>query len=154
MAQTLCDCRRELEQHPFLNGLEPEWYDLLTGCTQLVGYGAGHYLGRTGEPAETFYLIISGHVNVEIDTPNRQPVLIQTLGRGDVVGWSWLTPPHRWRFTAQAVEPVRALEIQGTALRFVCEENPELGYELMKRLVHVIAGRLTATRHQLLNRMR
>lgn len=154
MAQTLCDCRRELQQHPFLNGLKSKWYDLLAECAQLVGYSAGHYLGRTGEPAETFHLIISGHVNVEIDKPNRQPVLIQTLGPGDVVGWSWLIPPHRWRFTVQAVEPVRALEIQGTALRRLCEENPEFGYELMKRFVHVIAGRLTATRHQLLDRMR
>lgn len=152
--QTTCDCRRELEKHPFLAHMEPEWLDLLAGCTQLVGYGAGHYLGRTGEPADTFYLLLSGRVSLEIDTPNRRPVLIQTLEPGDLVGWSWLTPPHRWRFTAQALEPVRALELQGTALRYLCEEHPALGYELLKRLVAVIAGRLTATRHQLLSHMR
>ena len=31
---------------------------------------------------------------------------VQTIGPGDALGWSWLFAPHRWHFTARAVESV------------------------------------------------
>ena len=114
---------------------------------------AGQYLGRTGQEADAFYLIASGKVAIEIETPQKGLVCIQTLDEGDVVGWSWLAPPHRWRFHARAVEAIRALEIDGARLRRLCEENHELGYELLRRLVDVISSRLAATRLQMLEEM-
>ena len=59
--------------------------------------------------------------------------MIQTLGEDDVIGYSWLFPPYRWRFDARAVEPLRALALDGQCLRGKCDDDPVLGYELMKR---------------------
>ncbi len=75
----------------------------------------------------------------------------QTVAEGDVLGWSWLFPPYRWVFDAQALELTRALVFDGTCLRGKCEDDHNLGYELMKRFAHVVVQRLQATRLQLLD---
>lgn len=151
MTQTIA--LNELCHHPFLAGMSEELLAELNDCTRLVGVPAGQFLGRAGQTADAFYLIVAGRVAIEIDTPARGPVCVQSLGPGDVVGWSWLIPPQRWRFNARTLEPVRALEIDGPSLRRLCQENHELGYELLRRLIEVIAGRLAATRIQLLEWM-
>jgi CRP/FNR family transcriptional regulator, cyclic AMP receptor protein len=78
-------------------------------------------------------------------------VIIQTVGSGDVLGWSWLIPPYRWRFDARTVERTRAIALNGQCLRTKCDDSPRLGYELLKRVTSVFAERLLATRLQLLD---
>ena len=89
--------------------------------------------------------------NLEIlGKPDRPPVPIQTLGAGDVLGWSWLFPPYYWNFDARATEQTQAVFFYGTRLREKCEDDSQLGYEMMKRMSAVMLQRLQATRKQLL----
>jgi len=67
------------------------------------------------------------------------------------VGWSWLVPPYHWLFDARAVEPTGAVVFDGLCLRGKCEEDPRLGYELMKLVSQVMFSRLVATRVRLLD---
>jgi len=142
---------RILGEHPFFKDLKRSHLQLLTGCASNVRFKAGEVIFREGEPANLFYLIRHGTVAVETFAPNRGAVIIQTLGEGDLLGWSWLIEPYRWRFEARAVELTRAVVLDGTCLRGKCEEDHELGYELMRRIAHVIENRLQATRLQLLD---
>ena len=65
--------------------------------------------------------------------------MIETIDAGEVVGWSWLFPPYRWHFDARAVDAdVRAIAFDGACLRGKCEDDPALGYELMKRFAQVM----------------
>jgi len=137
--------------HSFFSGLEGRYVQSLTGCAANVRFDAGTYLFREGEPANHFYLIREGKAAIEISAPPRKPISVQTLSDGDVLGWSWLVPPYEWRFHARAVEPVRAIALDGKCLRARCEENHDLGYELLKRFAQVITERLEATRFQLLD---
>ena len=137
--------------HSFLSDLEQRYVQSLTGCAANVRFDAGTYLFREGEPANHFYLIRQGKVAIEISAPPRKPIIVQTLSDGEVLGWSWLVPPYQWRFHARAVEPVRAIALDGKCLRARCEENHDLGYELLKRFAQVITQRLEATRFQLLD---
>src|SRR5215510_15489002 len=140
-----------IADHSFFSDLEQRYVQSLTGCATNVRFDARTYLFREGEPADHFYLIRQGKVAIEISAPPRKPIIVQTLGSGEVLGWSWLVPPYRWRFHARAVERVRALALDGKCLRRCCEENHSLGYELLKRFTPVIAQRLEATRYQLLD---
>ena len=140
-----------LSANLFLSGLAERHMAALAACSTNVSVGTDQLLGREGELADAFYLIQFGHVALEIHTPNRGAVRIQTVGPGEPVGWSWLVPPHRWQFDARAVEPIQAIAINGHALREKCEQDHELGYQLLKRLVTVISRRLAATRLQLLD---
>jgi CRP-like cAMP-binding protein len=141
----------QLRSHAFLQGMGEASLEYLADCARLVTLTPGQLLGHEQEPANAFYLILSGRVAVETPTPDRGSVRIQTLGPGDIVGWSWLVPPYRWQFDARVVEPLHALALDALCLRGKCEQNHELGYQLLKRLVTVIAGRLAATRLLLLD---
>jgi len=109
------------------------------------------YIFREGEEANEFYIIRDGKVSLEIVSPGKEPIIIQTLESGEVLGWSWLVPPYYWHFDARAVEPTRVVAFDARCLRNKCEEDPKLGYELLKRLVPIIEQRLQATRIQLLD---
>lgn len=76
--------------------------------------------------------------------------MIDTIGAGGLLGWSWMMPPYKWRFTARAVEPTEAIYFAGTILREYCERDPALGFELHKRLSAVMMKRLQAARGKIL----
>jgi CRP-like cAMP-binding protein len=137
--------------HAFLQGLGQRHLMLLASGVKPVRFAPGTHLGREGEAATTFYLIKSGRVSLDLHPPGGGAVSVQSVSPGEVVGWSWLVPPHRWRFDCRATEPVDALAFDAQWLRDKCEQDHELGYQLLKHLVTVIACRLTATRHQLLD---
>jgi CRP-like cAMP-binding protein len=136
--------------HPFLAGLKPEHLRALKDNAMMMRYESGEVIFREGDPANRFYLIQQGKVALESDLHENEPILIQYIGPGDVLGWSWLFPPYYWHFDARAVEPTEAIFFYGARLRQQCEEDHDLGYELLKRMSAVIIQRLQATRKQLL----
>jgi CRP-like cAMP-binding protein len=140
---------RILSEHPFFKGLEESYLQLLVGCASNVRFDAGEVIFREGEEANKFYLIRQGKVAVEMFAPSRGPIILQTLGEGEVLGWSWLVAPYRWRFDGRAVELTRAIALDGECLRGKCEEDHNLGYELMKRVSLVMEKLVQATRLQL-----
>jgi len=140
-----------LAEHPFLKGLDPEYLKLLVGCASNVRFNAGQFIFREGEEANQFYMIRQGKVALETLAAERGPITVQTVGEGDVLGWSWLIPPYRWRFDARALELTRAIALDGKCLRQKSEEDHNLGYELLKRFSNIIVERLEATRLQLLD---
>lgn len=139
-----------VRQHPFLQNLSPHQYRVLGDCACQAHFRAGEVLFRQGDPANRFYLIEKGRVAVEAWQPTKGSTIIQTLHDGDVLGWSWLVPPYYWQFSARAVEATDAIFIYGTPLREECEQDHELGYELLKRVTAVMLARLQATRRQLI----
>lgn len=140
-----------IAEHPFLKGLEPRYLAFLAGCASNVRFEPGQFVFREEGEANQCYLIREGKVTLEIDAPPRGTIIIQTLGKGDVLGWSQIFPPYRWKFSARAVEITRAIALNGQCLRDKSEEDHDLGYELLKRFARVIQVRLQATRLQLIN---
>lgn len=136
---------------PALAGLAPRHLELIAGCGGTARFAAGEPLFRAGEPAERFYVIRHGSVALELPVPQHEPVTIETLHDGELLGWSWLFEPHRWTFDALALEDTSAIAFDGTCLRGKCESDHELGYQLMKRFAAVLTDRLQATRLQLLD---
>lgn len=147
--------RRTLEpsltEHPFLKELEPRYLKSLVGCAKNVRFEPGQFVFRDDESANQFYLIRSGQIAIEISLPARGSVIIQTVGEGDVLGWSWLLPPYRWRFDARAVALTHAIALDGKCLRGKFERDQPLGYQLLKRFAPIIAQRVEATRLQVLD---
>jgi CRP-like cAMP-binding protein len=140
-----------LTAHPFFRDLAPGDIQFLTGCAKNARFEAGQVIFREGEDADQFYLIRDGRVALEVFTPGRGSAPILTLGTGDVLGWSWLVPPYKWRFDARAIETTRAFALDGKCLREKCDQDPRLGYELLKRVAAIMAERLHATRLQMLD---
>jgi CRP/FNR family transcriptional regulator, cyclic AMP receptor protein len=142
---------RVLEQHGFFNDLEPEYLKLLVRCASNVRFDAGTYLFREDQEANHFYLIREGRVALEVCAPQLPPIVIATFDGGEVFGWSWLVAPYLWHCDARAVQLTRAIALDGKCLRAKCDENPALGYKLLKRVTHVMEQQLNATQEQLLD---
>jgi CRP/FNR family transcriptional regulator, cyclic AMP receptor protein len=132
-------------------GLSGEHLTLIAGCAVNERFPAGAELFREGAPADRFFLIRSGAVALEVHQPGRGGLLIETFHTGDVVGWSWLFPPYRWEFDGRVVEDTGTVSFDGACLRGKCEDDHELGYQLMKRFAESMTERLQATRLQLLD---
>jgi CRP/FNR family transcriptional regulator, cyclic AMP receptor protein len=142
---------RFIAEHPFFAGLDESFVNLMVGCASNLRFNKGVYIFREGDPADTFYLVREGKVAVEVLTPQSQPILIATLGEGEILGWSWILPPYQWKHNARTLTNMRAIALDGKCLRKKCEENHDLGYEVLKRFARIIEQRLESTRLQLLD---
>ena len=139
-----------LAKHPFLKGLNHTHLSLLADCALTAKFKPGDVIFREGENAKLFYLIEKGKVVLESGEDYGEPVVIETIGAGDVLGWSWMMPPYEWHFTARAIEPTEAIFFAGTILREYCEMDHSLGFELHKRMSAVMMKRLQAARKKML----
>jgi CRP/FNR family transcriptional regulator, cyclic AMP receptor protein len=135
--------------HPFLAGLNRTQLALLTDCAMSARFKKGEVILREGEFADRFYLLETGKVALESELGFNEPVTIETIGAGELLGWSWMFPPYVWHFTARAIQPTQAIFFYGTILREYCERDHSLGYELFKRMSAVMVKRLQAAREKM-----
>jgi CRP-like cAMP-binding protein len=142
---------RVIKAHPFFAGMAEEFSALVCGCAKNAHFSAGQYLFHEGEPADWLYLIRHGRVALQLTAPGRGAVIFQTVVEGELAGVSWLIPPYRWTYDATAIEDTRAIAINAACLREKCEDDHDLGYEMMKRFMPVLIQRLQATRLQILD---
>ena len=140
-----------LIKHPFFENLDKPYLELVTGCAKNVKFEAGQFICQHDDEANQFYIIRHGKVALEICPPGKAPVTVQTVSEGEILGWAWLVPPYRWPLDAHAIELTRAIALDGQCLRKKCEEDKNLGYELLKRLLPAIGRSMEATRLQLLD---
>jgi CRP/FNR family cyclic AMP-dependent transcriptional regulator len=145
------DLGKILAQHPFLEGLSKTHLQVILGCASSRRFPDGACLMHEGDVANTFYLIRSGRVALETDLNARGTLRIQTVGPGEVLGWSWLISPFRWHFSAYAVSDTRVIALDGECLRRKCENDHDFGFEMLRRLAQVMEHRLESTRLQLLD---
>ena len=140
-----------LDEQPFFAAFSPEARELMAGCAHNVHFAEDERVLSEGGHADLFYVLRSGRVAIEVDDPRRGPLVIETLGPGQIVGVSWLLPPHTWTFDARAVEETSAIQFDGSCLRGKCDDDPVLGYEFYKRFAGLFHERLHAARLQLLD---
>jgi CRP/FNR family transcriptional regulator, cyclic AMP receptor protein len=138
-----------LSSQPFLRGVPREQIEMLARESMPTQFTAGELILEDGAPANRFYILLEGQVEIEAPVVEGSPVHIQTIGPGEVLGWSWLFPPYHWHFDARAVTPVKAIFFYGVRLREMCEANPALGYSFMRRISEVVIHRLQGARADL-----
>ena len=144
---------KALERMPIFKGLTEGHLGVLSSAAMRTNFRAGQLIFRQGEQANRFYLIESGKVGL-ISEAERETSRFAVLGANEVLGWSWLFPPHAWKVTARAIVPTGAIFFHGTEVREACEADHDLGYELMKRFSAVMVRRLQASRAELIQARR
>ena len=144
------DLDADVAAHPFLLGLNEHHVRLLADCAVRVTFDGDHVVFREGETANRFYLIERGGIALESITAGGETITVDTIGDGDLLGWSWLFSPYLWRFIARATKKITALFFYGTVLREYCEKDHTLGYELLKRMSEVMTRRLQRARGKFL----
>lgn len=140
-----------IKKHPFFADMPERHLEFIVGCAKNVAFPELHTIFKEGDPANEFYFVREGLVAVELIVPNRGATTIQTVSEGEILGWSWVSPPYRWHFSARTLQRTRALIFDAKCLRTKCDEDHDLGYELLSRFMSVVSSRLDATRLQLLD---
>ena len=130
--------------HPFFRGMKAHHLRTIAEGAAVVRFGPGEVIFQEGEPAPRFFVIRTGRVALQLVSYRIDPFTLMTLEQGDIIGWSWLFPPYRWKLTAKALEVTRAISLDGKSVCTKCDEDHELGYELMKRFAQVIDKRIEA----------
>ncbi|HET9118628.1 MAG TPA: cyclic nucleotide-binding domain-containing protein [Pseudonocardiaceae bacterium] len=136
---------------PILAGMPPAHLDLLTSAARQVSFAQDERLFEEGQPAKGCWLLLRGCVALDTTIPGRGRMVVQTLGTGDVLGWSWLTTPYTWHFGAVATAPTSAFAVDTDQLQALAEDDPSFGYPLAMRLLGVLLERLQTTRARLLD---
>ncbi|MFE8947331.1 cyclic nucleotide-binding domain-containing protein [Streptomyces sp. NPDC007856] len=131
--------------------LEPVYRERLMRLPHEVSFEAGSRLFEEGRRADRFWIVRTGTVALDLHVPGRRPALVETLGPGELVGWSWHFRPYLWHLGAEALSPVRAWEFDAGTVRAVCAAEPEFGRAVAVWVGRVVAQRLHASRVRLLD---
>ncbi|MEU4040071.1 Crp/Fnr family transcriptional regulator [Streptomyces collinus] len=131
--------------------LEPLYRERLMCLAREVSFAAGTRLFQEGRHADRFWIVRTGTVALDLRVPGRRPAVIESLGHGELVGWSWHFAPHIWQLGGEAQSPVRAWEFDAEAVRVLCAQDPEFGRAVAVWVGRVVAQRLQASRVRLLD---
>lgn len=142
---------RSLEEHAVIKGLLPSHIEFLSGCTKNVRVAFDQFLFREGQPADELYLVRSGKLAIEVHDGARGPIVVETIGPDDAIGWAALNPPYRWSADARALEPTLVFAIDGACLRHKLDEDHTFGYAFARRLLGEVHERLERVRLQILD---
>src|SRR5437868_15212691 len=90
-----------LASHPFLHGMPRDHLAVLAGTARDVTFPVRHRLFEDGGSATRFWLIQSGHVDLDLHVPGQGRMKIDTIGMCELLGWSWFFPPYQWAFRSE-----------------------------------------------------
>lgn len=144
-----------LRRYPFFSNLTDTCLKAVAMLADEVSYSDGEVIFETDQPAETFYFLIEGGVDlhyvvVDRDSPElRKDFFVGHVNPGEPFGISALIEPYCYTATAFANSPCRILKIGGIGLRTMCGADASMASILMRNLAKVAMSRLHETRVQL-----
>ncbi len=139
------------ERSPLLQALSNTEVGLFESAATEVRVPAGGALFEEDGAADVFYIVVEGKIGLELTSPGKEPIVIQTLGPGDLVGVSWLFPPHRWNWRALAIVDSELAAFDAMTIRSEMEQNRDLAWEVLRVVSGEVVDRLHRTRVQLLD---
>lgn len=116
-----------------------------------VTFPQGWRIFDEGRFADKFWIVRSGAVSLDMNIPGRGIVSMETLGPGELLGWSWLFAPYRWQLAGRALGTVDAYEFNAAEVRDLCKEHPALGHAIVLAAAETIAHRLNSARNRMID---
>lgn len=134
-----------------LRDLTADGLEFMESVATEVEFNTGSLIFDEDERADSFYIVATGRAGLEVAMPAREPVLVETLGPGELLGVSWLFPPHRWAWAARALERTTVVAFEAGAVVDRCEEDLDLALHVYRTVAEEAVRRLHATRIRLLD---
>lgn len=143
-----------LQTIPWFLELSESQIEKLARIVAIHHIAKGETLFQEGDAEGNLYILLDGEMSINVKIPGREKLCIFTAEPLDIIGWSSLTPMVRQRTaTALVLQDSNYLEFDRDSLMQICEEDPKLGYVIMKRISNVVASRLLTTRIQLMDQI-
>jgi CRP-like cAMP-binding protein len=153
----------QIADFAIFSDLSPDQRAAIARLGRIEQFDRGEEIFQQDTPATLFYGLLEGEIDLVLKVEEQvlqhqidyeealtvrhevieKPVVVDTLHRGDVFGWSSLvTPSGIMTATARCRQPSQALVIPGAELLKLFSADPSLGYRFMERLVGIISSRL------------
>ena len=141
--------RTRVALHPFLAGMNLSQLALLTDCAIAVQFEKGQTIFREGEMANRFYLIETGKIALESSNGQANPMIIDTIGAGDLLGGRGCF--RHTRGVSRRALSSRRRRFSSTE-RFCANIVSAIvrSYELFKRMAPVMIKTMQAARRKML----
>lgn len=114
-------------------------------------FPTGATIFTEGQRPRELFLLCRGRVELRMNVPAQGCLPILTLEEGDLLGWSAAVDQSELTATAVALQDTAAIALSVDKLKVLCEEDHDIGYEIMRRVALALSRRLVATRLQLLD---
>ena len=132
-----------IRRYPYFSGMSMERINLLANIAEEIECEQDQYFHHEGEAIDKVYIIVKGEVSLVTSLPQQdKEVVINTLGAGDVFGWTSLLPPYTAGSGAKSVTNCKLVEFSASELRSKFEEDFQLGYLMMTKIAQIIRERL------------
>lgn len=123
--------------------LSGEMLERLASVAELRFYEQGTYFNKRKTAADYFYLILEGHVSLEVESLTGETMRLETIAPGGALGFSSLIEiEKRYNSDARALTPVRLLRFPADKLTLLFYQDFELGYLIMKKSALIAKRRL------------
>jgi CRP-like cAMP-binding protein len=141
-----------LANMPLFEGLPDDALTVIANLCHEESFAPGTAICGEGFVADRVYLLQEGTVGLFVNPTSRPgPLNISLLkSPGQAFGWSAVVGSGHYTASAKAMTDVRVIAVDGRALVAYLEQNPVVGYEVMKRVAQVVSYRLRTTRTLLL----
>lgn len=142
-----------LKTTPVFKRLTPPDRERIAARTSAKQFARGETIFSEGDPAEHFYLVVSGRVKVYKMTPAGKDVILEIFGAGDPLGAVAVYEGWPFPASAQALEDTVCLSIARRDFFELLEQHPSLVrgllagltmrlVELTNRLAELTGGRV------------
>ncbi len=151
-----------LEGFSIFSAVQQDRLSAIAEKCELLEFKSNEMIFHQGDMAKNLFGILDGEVELSLLFQDRilkadiayeesiqarfevleKPIVIETLGPGDVFGWSALVNPKQLTATARCSKPTRVFSLPADELKAMNDQDPATGYIIMEKLAEVISQRL------------
>jgi CRP-like cAMP-binding protein len=121
--------------------MKEEHAKLLQRLCERYSFRSGTVVVRQGAPAEYFYLVISGKVQVSFKPYDGTAITVSHVGKDGLFGWSAVVGSRTYTSSVTAIDELETYRISGSRLRKLCEDDPEAGRDILEQLANIVSSR-------------
>jgi CRP-like cAMP-binding protein len=134
-----------LERHPLFEGLpRDDLADLVIDCRYRTPF-KGDRLFEAGEPAEAFFLVVTGEVKLSTATPSGRECVVEVIRAGETFSLVSVLDGEPYPVSASALTDCGVIRIPRASFLRLLARRPELG----ARTTHEVANRMKRFRLRL-----
>ena len=129
-----------LKHIQFLQDFSDDYLQQLAEMAEIKEFPADGVVFREGQLSPSVYLVVQGNLALEFNVPSRGDMQFQTLGAGELLGWTAVLGPGPMTATARVQTPSTLLVLNAAQIQALCARDPSFGSAFMHHLARALAA--------------
>ncbi len=113
----------------------------IASLMHMMKVAEGEVLTRKGEPARTFFIVLSGNFMLSF----KKERSFTLHNKGNIIGWSTVVTPFQYRGTAIALTDGLVLSMPGQEFLRLIQSDSTLGDKIMRKINKTVSERMPYT---------